>query len=344
MSIYTRKGDAGQTSLADGRRVSKLHSRIEAVGTVDELSSALGLARGLVQDEAIGAALREIQAKLLKVNSAISSPKYATAVSPEWAKELERAIDAADAELPPQTDWVLPGDTAGSGALHLARSVARRAERAVLRVYAGGDTEGAEEPVAPEGQVILTFLNRLSDYLHIAGRLEAHRQLVRGIARRVAATMADSHGTPGALQPPDAALTLADCDRMLAAAEAKAREIGVPMVMAVVDDGGNLKAFRRMDGSLLVSVQLAVGKAYTSAALRQPSQDVGALAQPGAVLYGIGLAEPGRIVTFGGGLPLSRGGRIIGGIGVSGGTVEQDEEVARAGQQALEQAPAGSGA
>lgn len=342
MSIYTRKGDAGQTSLADGTRVSKLHSRIEAVGTVDELSSALGLARGLVQDEAIALALREIQAKLLKVNSAISSPKYAAAVSPEWARELERAIDEADAELPPQTDWVLPGDTAGSGALHLARSVARRAERAVLRVYAG-DAGGAEEPVAPEGQVILTFLNRLSDYLHIAGRLEAHRQLVRGIARRVAATMAESSGGQGALRPPEAGLTLADCDRMLAAAEAKAREIGVPMVMAVVDDGGNLKAFRRMDGALLVSVQLAVGKAYTSVAVRQPSRDVGALAQPGAALYGIGLAEPGRIVTFGGGLPLSRGGRIVGGIGVSGGTVEQDEEVARAGQQALEQAPAGSG-
>lgn len=344
MSIYTRKGDAGKTSLADGTRVSKLHSRIEAVGTVDELSSALGLARGLVQDEAIGGALREIQAKLLKVNAAISSPKHAAALSAEWAKELERAIDEADAELPPQTDWVLPGDTAGSGALHLARSVARRAERAVLRVYAGEDAGSADEPVAPEAQVILTFLNRLSDYLHILGRLEAHRQLVRGIARRVAATMVDGDGAQGAHRPLEAALTLADCDRMLAAAEARAREIGVPMVMAVVDDSGNLKAFRRMDGALLVSVQLAVGKAYTSAALRRPSRDVGAQAQPGAALYGIGLADPGRIVTFGGGLPLGRGGHIIGGIGVSGGTVEQDEEVARAGQQALEQAPGGCGA
>lgn len=330
MAIYTRKGDAGMTRLADGSRVSKLHRRIEAVGAVDELSSALGLARGLTQEPATDAALSRIQAQLIKIGSALSAPKYAADVSPDWVKELERAIDEVEAELPRQTDWILPGDTPGAGALHFARSVCRRAERAALRVYLDEEEDG--KPEAPEAELILAYLNRLSDYLHVLGRLESHRHLVRGIAQRVASGLRDGGTAAASSEGP---LTTADCDRMLAAAEQKAHAIGVPMVIAVVDEGGNLKAFRRMDGALLASVQIAQGKAYTSAALRMPTGEVAAQVQPGAPLYGIAMAEPGKYITFAGGLPLWRGGRLIGAIGVSGGTVEQDEEVALAGQQAL---------
>lgn len=330
MAIYTRKGDAGMTRLADGSRVSKLHCRIEAVGAVDELSSALGLARGLTREPATDAALSRIQAQLIKIGSALSSPKYGAEISPDWVKELERAINEAEAELPRQTDWVLPGDTPGAGALHFARSVCRRAERAALKVYL--DEEGTGTPEAPEAEPILAYLNRLSDYLHVLGRLESHRHLVRGIAQRVAHGLREDGANAGSPKGP---LTTADCDRMLAAAEERAHAIGVPMVIAVVDEGGNLKAFRRMDGALLASVQIAQGKAYTSAALRLPTREVGAQVQPGAPLYGIALAAPGKMITFAGGLPLWRGERLIGAIGVSGGTVEEDEEVALAGQQAL---------
>lgn len=130
-------------------------------------------------------------------------------------------------------------------------------------------------------------------------------------------------------------LTGKDCDRILAAAEARAREIGVPMVIAIVDESGVLKAFKRMDGSLLISVNVAQGKAYTAAALRMSTREVGERTQPGADIYGMQFADVGRIISFGGGFPIVKDGEVVGGIGVSGGSCEQDEDVARAGMAAL---------
>ena len=111
-------------------------------------------------------------------------------------------------------------------------------------------------------------------------------------------------------------------------AESEAARIGVPMAIAVVDAEGGLQFFKRMDGTLPVSTELAVSKAFTAAALRMPTHRVGELAQPGGELYGIQHTHSGRIILFGGGYPLSLGGEVVGGIGVSGGTVEQDMRVA----------------
>ncbi len=132
-------------------------------------------------------------------------------------------------------------------------------------------------------------------------------------------------------------LTTKDCDRILAAAEARAEEIGVPMVIAIVDESGVLKAFKRMDGSLLISVKVAQGKAYTAAALRMTTREVGERTQPGADIYGMQFADVGRIISFGGGFPLVKDGEVVGGIGVSGGSCEQDEDVAQAGMAVLAQ-------
>lgn len=334
MAVYTRKGDAGMTRLADGSRVSKLHSRIEAEGAVDELSSALGLARGLTEEPTTAEAISRIQRQLISIGSAISAPRYASKVSHDWVDALERAIDEVEGQLPRQTDWVLPGDTPAAGALHMARSVCRRAERAALRVYL--DENGSLKPDAPEAQVILAYLNRLSDYLHVLGRFEVHRHLVKEITKLVTERLQKAGGSSAEAEPAtETGLTTADCDRMLAAAQAEARAIGVPMVISIMDEGGNLKAFTRMDDALLGSVKISQGKAYTSVALKMPTREVDKQVQPGAPLYGVALAEPGRMITFPGGLPLWRNGRLIGGIGVSGGTVEQDEKVALAGQRAL---------
>lgn len=118
---------------------------------------------------------------------------------------------------------------------------------------------------------------------------------------------------------------------LIAAAKAKAEEIGVPMVIAVVDAGGNLVAQQRMDGALLVSIDISSNKAYTAVAVTFPTHELAALSQSGQPLFGIHNADGGRIVIFGGGIPLKRGDQIIGGIGVSGGSVEQDVECAQAG-------------
>lgn len=129
-----------------------------------------------------------------------------------------------------------------------------------------------------------------------------------------------------------------DLDRALesiAAARAKAEEIGVPMVIAVVDAGGNLVALQRMDGALLVSIDIAKNKAYTAVAVKLPTGDLAGVSQPGQPLFGIHNADGGRIVIFGGGIPLKEHGEIIGGIGVSGGSVEEDVLCATAAVERL---------
>ena len=122
---------------------------------------------------------------------------------------------------------------------------------------------------------------------------------------------------------------------LAAAAEAEAVKIGVPMAIAVVDGEGGLQFFKRMDGALPVSTELAMSKAYTAAAIRIPTHTLGDLAQPGAPLYGIQHTHNGKIVLFGGGYPLCVGGQVVGGVGVSGGTVEQDMQVAEPAVQML---------
>ena len=120
-------------------------------------------------------------------------------------------------------------------------------------------------------------------------------------------------------------------------AESKARDLGVTVTTALVDEHGQLLSYGRMDGTLPASGELAVSKAYTAAVLRMPTQEVGRLAQPGRSLYGIQHTHQGRIVLFGGGLPLRLEGSVVGGVGISGGTVEEDIRIAEAVVKALEE-------
>jgi uncharacterized protein GlcG (DUF336 family) len=117
---------------------------------------------------------------------------------------------------------------------------------------------------------------------------------------------------------------------LTAAARKKAEEIGVPMVIAVVDTGGNLIALKRMDDALLVSINIAANKAYTAVAVKMPTHELAEAARPGGPLFGINTTDNCRIVIFGGGFPLKKGGEIVGGIGVSGGSVEEDMACAMA--------------
>lgn len=126
-------------------------------------------------------------------------------------------------------------------------------------------------------------------------------------------------------------VTLDEAQRVIAAARRKAEEIGVPMNIAVVDDGNNLVAFTRMDGAWLGSIDIAQGKAYTARAFDMPTKDLGPLCQPGQPLFGIHASNGGRLIVFPGGIPLSRDGRVVGAIGVSGGGVDQDQAVAEGG-------------
>ena len=130
-------------------------------------------------------------------------------------------------------------------------------------------------------------------------------------------------------------ITLEEAQRMLSAAEDKARQMGQPMNIAVMDAGRNLVAFHRMDGAWVASTDIAIDKAFTSAGRGLTTRKIGEMAQPGQPLFGINTTNGGRIVIFAGGIPLMRDGAVIGAIGVSGGTVDEDEEVAEAGATAL---------
>lgn len=131
-------------------------------------------------------------------------------------------------------------------------------------------------------------------------------------------------------------LTLDVALELIAAGREKARQIGVPMVIAVVDSGGNLVAQQRMDDALLVSLEIALNKAYTAVAVKVATHELALLAQPGGPLFGISNADKGRVIVFGGGFPLRYKSEIIGGIGVSGGSVEEDMTCATAALERLE--------
>ena len=130
-------------------------------------------------------------------------------------------------------------------------------------------------------------------------------------------------------------VTLDAARHVIDVARRAAEAIGVPMNIAVVDDGNNLVAFERMDGAWLGSIDIAQGKAYTARAFNMSTKDLTPLCQSGQPLFGIHASNDGRLVIFPGGIPLQKDGEVVGAIGVSGGAVEQDHVVAEAGTEAF---------
>jgi len=126
-------------------------------------------------------------------------------------------------------------------------------------------------------------------------------------------------------------VTLEDARRVISAAEKKALEIGQPMNIAVVDGGGNLVAHVRMDGAWIGSIDISIKKAYTSRAFNLATKDLAEQSQSGGQFFGIHASNNGQIMIFAGGIPLYSEGQVVGGIGVSGGSGEQDHAVAEAG-------------
>jgi uncharacterized protein GlcG (DUF336 family) len=122
---------------------------------------------------------------------------------------------------------------------------------------------------------------------------------------------------------------------MIAAAEKKSGEIGIPMCIAVTDESGNLIGFSRMDGGKVSSISIAIDKAFTAAAARNPTSFYNEVCRPGSPTFGIHTSNQGHFSIIGGGLPVKSGSAIVGGIGASSGTVAQDVEVAQAGLDAL---------
>lgn len=172
MKIYTKTGDKGQTSLYTGKRLPKNDPVFEAIGAVDECNSSLGIAISLIQDIQLLNATKEqlsiIQHTLFDVGAAIATPRTAatdskiekTRFDNKDSEILESWIDAMEQELPKLTAFILPGGHSCGAALHLCRSICRRAERAVVPLNNQADVSDS----------VMVYLNRLSDYLFVASR------------------------------------------------------------------------------------------------------------------------------------------------------------------------------
>ena len=130
-------------------------------------------------------------------------------------------------------------------------------------------------------------------------------------------------------------ITLNDARRVIDAAEKKAQEIGQPMNIAIADTGGNLVAHVRMDGAWLGSIDISIKKAFTSRAFDISTKDLAENSQPGQQFFGIHASNDGRVMIFAGGIPLRKDGKVVGAIGVSGGSGDQDHSVAEAGASAF---------
>ncbi|UOQ95000.1 heme-binding protein [Halobacillus shinanisalinarum] len=131
-------------------------------------------------------------------------------------------------------------------------------------------------------------------------------------------------------------LTLDNAKKLIESSETEARNLGVAMVISILDEGGNLIAVHRMDDAWLASVDIAQNKAWTSVALKMPTSNLADATVPKAELYGLNTTNNGRIVVFGGGIPLVKEGKVVGAVGVSGSKVEHDVQVAEAAVKAFE--------
>jgi ATP:cob(I)alamin adenosyltransferase len=321
MSIYTKGGDSGETSLYGGTRVSKDSLRVWCYGTVDEADGVLGAIHAYTDIPKIKKIVRAIQLKLFILNTELAANEnkqknLKERIGTEDIASLEDIIDEYSREFGKMTDFTLPGETVCSALFHVARAVVRRCERHVVAL-------AKEEYVSPD---VLKYINRLSDALFVLGKMEVFEVFVKQVANKVS-TAIGLNNKDGWFEE--------RCAILCRAAVSDGEKLGVPISFAIVDESGTMAYFYRMPGAILVSVGIAQNKAYTAASIGLATGELAKLAAPGGSLFGINTADP-RFVIFGGGFPLFQDGKLVGAFGISGGSVAEDEQIGRAVLDAFE--------
>lgn len=322
MAIYTRTGDAGTTALFTGQRVSKTHPRVEAYGTLDELNAALSLCVCASKSPQHRQLLENIQLQLFWFSAELASEseqpnpeqRY---ISSEEIAALEAAIDNAMGRVPPLHSFILPGRSEAASRLHFARTLARRAERRLVELSAD---------IAVR-HILMRYINRLSDCLYALARAEDHDAHQNDIIQKVAERYLSAIRT-SAIKEQSMSLSFQELHQLTRAAVTRAEELQVPVVISIVDANGTQTVTWRMPDALLVSSELAPKKAWTAVAMKTATHELTSAVQPGAALYGLESHMQGKVVTFGGGFALWREGLLLGGLGISGGSVEQDMDIA----------------
>lgn len=327
MSIYTKNGDKGTTELVNAKNVSKSDDRIELLGSIEELTSHIGLVKTLINDQDTLRVLEKVQSVLNIITSGTAdSYNREYKLHDDKTEFLEEEIKRLEELFQCPKDDVIPGKCRLSAEIDIARAVARRAERALASVSVkfGADV-GAKK-----------YLNRLADYLYILARYvdasesdKKPAETESGIKMEQKETMNESIiqevikrlGVMGKI-------SLESAKRLIEIVEEEAKNRGKKVAIAVCGPDGNPIAVHAMDGAFLVSFNVAVKKAYTAAGVQMSTYEFGKLAQPGGTFYGVEAIEGGNMVIFGGGVPIKIGETIIGALGVSGGTGEEDHDLA----------------
>lgn len=371
MNIYTKNGDKGTTDLIRTKNVSKSDDRISLVGTIDELTSHLGLVKTMLDDPDVIRILEKIQGTLITVMAGVADPyNREYKINDDKTEVLEEEIDRLEGMFDRPKKFILPGACRLSAEIDVARTVARRAERALalVSVKFGADT-GTKK-----------YMNRLADYLYVlarytdalyAGKAGVGADMQRKPGRTANAggqeTAAASGNTTAQKSPNltetgkvtgmensqngavneaviqevlkrmgiQGRITLDSAKRLINKIEEEANRRGKKAVIAICGPDGNPIAVHVMDGAFLVSFDVALKKAYTSVAVKMSTMELSKLAQPGGTFYGVDKMDGGKIVIFGGGVPIKAGDTIIGGLGVSGGTGEEDHSLAEYGLSVL---------
>lgn len=335
--FYTGQGDKGLTALTADSRVSKADERVAAVGAVEEIVSALGVVKTATACPIFRGKLERIQKTLRTLTLGLRDPRSGKYVfSAEEISFLESDMDTMLAAIPAEAlAEALPGGNTQSAYLDVAHTTTRRAERDVIAM----DRRYAVPPAFKQ------YLNRLADYLLTAARYSDHlSQKAEGEkpAASVPVVSAAPATAPVTASPVSGTADLVaevlarlggpkvlDLDRakrLIEAVETRAKEQGKRAVIAVCNPEGNPVAVHVMDGAFLVSYEVAVKKAYTAVAVKMSTMELSALCQPGGTFYGLQALD--KVITFGGGIPLYHDGVIVGGLGVSGGTGEEDHDLA----------------
>ncbi len=356
MSIYTKRGDRGITDMAHAGNISKSDDRIRLMGEADELNSHIELVKSMLRQSEILQLLERIQKNLDLIAAGVSNPYDRDCkVSEKETAVLEAETDKLEALCEKPVPEKLTGKSRLAAEIDIARTVARRTERCLAQVSVkfGADTESKR------------FLNRLSDYLYILARdIEYSSDLSVELSDDHAGALVKTsdNNTDALPEPSDSntdvlkkttdineaviqevlkrmgiqsRITLDTAKKLIERLEQEAVRRGQRAVIAVCNPEGNPVAVHVMDGAFLVSFDVAMKKAYTAVAVKMSTMELSKIAQPGGTFYGVDKLDGGKIVIFGGGIPLKSGNTIIGGLGISGGTGEEDHSLAEYGQSVL---------
>ncbi len=306
--LYTGYGDKGYTQTLKNKHIHKSDDLINLIGTVDEYSSVLGIAKAQSADENLKRDISAVQKKLISIMGELAGGD--ADVFDECVKTVEAMTDRY---MPEGFEgFTLPGANLVSAQLDFARTVIRRAERIASKVLQTGR-------IRKETYI---YLNRLSDLTYAMSRYAATEKKPKSF-------------NIGAVSDDITSLSLELAKEISLAVEKRAESMNKKVVIAVLDAGANLMLLHSMQDAYIASLQIAQDKAYTAVSLKMPTH-VALKESRGGALDGLVPTDSNHLMLLGGGMPLVINGKVVGGLGVSGGTAEEDIAFAEFGAMYLE--------